>query len=356
MTSLPPPICVLPTWPLETFSRGGRSKCDKRSRTKFLSEPQNGCPAITGRCSDHKWTSDNQNNMQSRIVMPHLIYFCSFPALYSCKVEKKLTSDLFLFWCVVVWLWGERHINFVKQEMHVLEKHFQQKQAGGRWGLQYRNPGGIHTFGVETNIFQAPGFLPYAFRSCLQMITPKFGDANKRKFDWCAAPTVVGRHKGPKMRQIFDYLVFSSHNWKTHTDATPLETWQHLSIQNDLYRSTCALMWHCHKASLAMTSDHAKCHLIHVSKNFGQTLPPPKKNPAVSWPNSLGLQIWVPFHALKPVRITFFDFSILGGDQTPLNRPAVTMHTRFSTKFCFQMFSQTKSRRITWVGNSSWYQ
>ena len=39
-------------WPLAPFSGGGGV-----SVTQFLSEPQNGYPALTARCSDHKWTS-----------------------------------------------------------------------------------------------------------------------------------------------------------------------------------------------------------------------------------------------------------------------------------------------------------
>ncbi len=30
---------------------------------QILSEPQNGCPAVTARCSDHKWTSHKQENV-----------------------------------------------------------------------------------------------------------------------------------------------------------------------------------------------------------------------------------------------------------------------------------------------------
>ena len=33
-------------------------RCDKRCCD--IPEPQNGCPAVTARCSDHKWTSHNQ--------------------------------------------------------------------------------------------------------------------------------------------------------------------------------------------------------------------------------------------------------------------------------------------------------
>ncbi len=37
-----------------------RSKYDMRSW--YIPEPQNGCPAVTARCSDHKWTSHNQDH------------------------------------------------------------------------------------------------------------------------------------------------------------------------------------------------------------------------------------------------------------------------------------------------------
>ena len=66
----PPPLslpyvyihCIWPKWPLETFSgsHGGRGT---GSGTKFLSEPQNGCPAVTARRSDHKWTSHNEQTL-----------------------------------------------------------------------------------------------------------------------------------------------------------------------------------------------------------------------------------------------------------------------------------------------------
>ncbi len=88
-------ICVhwiWPNWPLEPFSWGGGpgsgtssqpaiymctlylahmalgdlqwvtwGRGDQGSGTKFLSEPQNGCPAVTARCSDQKWTSHNDD-------------------------------------------------------------------------------------------------------------------------------------------------------------------------------------------------------------------------------------------------------------------------------------------------------
>ncbi len=40
-------------------------KCDQRCGTNYLSEPQNGHPAITAGSSDHKWTLHNDASHQS---------------------------------------------------------------------------------------------------------------------------------------------------------------------------------------------------------------------------------------------------------------------------------------------------
>ncbi len=47
-----PPTCVSCPYGLWRPSAGGGDPCDTK-----MSEPQNGHPAITARCSDHKWTS-----------------------------------------------------------------------------------------------------------------------------------------------------------------------------------------------------------------------------------------------------------------------------------------------------------
>ena len=41
----------------------------ERSRTKFLSESQNGRPAVTAGCSDHKWTSHNEPIGITRVLL-----------------------------------------------------------------------------------------------------------------------------------------------------------------------------------------------------------------------------------------------------------------------------------------------
>ena len=54
--------------------------------TIFLSEPQNGCPAVTTRCSDHKWTcTKNHMNNES----PRRNKAIPLPNLSKCRCRKK---------------------------------------------------------------------------------------------------------------------------------------------------------------------------------------------------------------------------------------------------------------------------
>ncbi len=54
---LSPHQTKLPIWPLKPFSGGGGLGVRD---IQILSEPQNGRPTATARCSDHKWTSHNK--------------------------------------------------------------------------------------------------------------------------------------------------------------------------------------------------------------------------------------------------------------------------------------------------------
>ncbi len=82
--------------------------------TKCLSEPQNGLPAVTARCSDHKWTLHNKSQSKNELKResPCQIRLLTSEILVGARdnpahrVAVNEYSGFFFFSVLVLYFWG----------------------------------------------------------------------------------------------------------------------------------------------------------------------------------------------------------------------------------------------------------